>query len=84
MVRSVWKGESVSKKGSMRNRVIWDRGLKILNTEVGQIYSVYNGKKFSELLIEEGMVGETFGNYVITRHMGVNIHAKKSKKNRKK
>ena len=79
MVRSLWKGKNL---GGVQE-VVWKRGTKILSQHVGQVYKVHNGQKFVEVLVEEGMVGKSFGSFSVTRHMGVDIHIKKKKRKSK-
>jgi len=78
MVRSVWKG--LVGRSSIGSSVIWKRGDKILSEDVGKFYKIYNGKRFIEVLVEDKMVGRSFGEYAVTRSMGVGIHLKKKKK----
>lgn len=76
MVRSVWKGRLGREIGAK----LWDRGQYILSQDVGKFVRVHNGNNFVEILVDDGMVGEPYGNYAITRRMGVGIHLKKRKK----
>lgn len=80
MARAIWKGLGLEKSIYDNTKKIWSRGRRILMNDVGQIYKVYNGHKFVEVLINELMVGRIFGEFVITRSMDVNIHSKKGKK----
>lgn len=79
MVRSVWKGRGPKKKINT-GEIIWSRDQYILEQDVGKFVRVYNGNKFVEVLIEENMVGRSFGTYVMSRRMGVEIHIRKRKK----
>jgi ribosomal protein S19 len=80
MARSQWKGLGLEKSYLDNGKNIWCRSRRIIMNDVGQIYKVYNGRKFVEVLVNELMVGRIFGEYVMTRTMDVGIHNKKSKK----
>ena len=78
MSRSVWKGpfvdgylirkvqKSIEEKN---NRPIktWSRRSTILPQFVGITFSVYNGKKFIPVLVNEDMVGQKLGEFAPTR-----------------
>ena len=83
MVRSKWKGVSVNTKRVLKGKMCWARNRKILGMDVGNTIGVYNGQKFVNVLVEDGMVGKAYGTYVIKRVMGVGINDKKKKKKRK-
>jgi ribosomal protein S19 len=53
---------------------------------VGQRLSVYDGRKYNTLLLNDKMVGRKFGELILTRHSGLFIHVKKKvqKKSAKK
>lgn len=78
MARSVWKGKGFY--GKAITNTIWKRGQRVLHQDVGKFYKIHNGKRFVEVLVEDIMVGRCFGEYAITRHMGVDTHVKKRKK----
>lgn len=80
MARSKWKGASVSTKRILKGKACWARNRRILGMDVGRTVAVYNGQKFTDILVEEGMVGNPYGAYVMSRKMGVNVHVKKRKK----
>lgn len=84
MSRSVWKNpfsESIIFKNIYINKkvqkplLIWSRNSTIFPVFVGNIFSVYNGKKFVNLQIHDDMVGYKFGEFVATRKKA--IHKKK-------
>jgi len=75
MSRSKWKGPYVDKKSlneaqqSKKNykRPIISRNATILPQFIEQTFEVYNGKKFSEILVTEEMIGHKFGEFSPTR-----------------
>ena len=78
MARSVWKGPFVdghvlkkveTARESGRKDVIrtWSRRSTILPQFVGFTFGVYNGRKFTPVLVTEGMVGHKFGEFAPTR-----------------
>ena len=78
MARSVWKGPFIdgyllkkaeAARESGRNEVIktWSRRSTILPQFVGLTFSVYNGKKFLPVLVNENMVGHKLGEFAPTR-----------------
>jgi len=81
MTRSLWKGVNVQMKGTKN---IWARGGTILTRDIGTRLNVHNGQKFVEIRVEEPMVGHKYGEFAITRVMGVGIHVDKKRKKKKK
>ncbi len=78
MARSVWKGpfvdgyvlkKAAKARESGRKEIIkiWSRRSTILPQFVGLIFSVYNGKKFIPVQVNEEMVGHKFGEFSPTR-----------------
>jgi len=78
MTRSVWKGPFVdgyllkkaeASRGTGRNEVIktWSRRSTILPQFVGLTFGVYNGHKFSPVLVTENMIGHKLGEFAPTR-----------------
>ena len=57
MARSQWKGLGLEKSYLDNGKNIWCRSRRIIMNDVGQIYKVYNGRKFVEDLVNELMVG---------------------------
>jgi small subunit ribosomal protein S19 len=88
MSRSLKKGpyidKNVQKKvdqaiqsGSRKPIKTWARASTITPGMVGLVFSVYNGKKFEDVLIEESMIGHRLGEFSQTRKF--RGHAKKGK-----
>jgi len=87
MARSVWKYPYVKTnvfkelygriKSNTKTKPIFvkSRSFVIYPIFVGYIFSVYNGKKFINILVNENMVGHKFGEFVFTRKKAV--HSKK-------
>ncbi|WPX96778.1 30S ribosomal protein S19 [Candidatus Bandiella euplotis] len=76
--RSVWKGPFVEPKllEKVNNAIsggkytvvkTWSRSSTILPNFVGLTFSVYNGKKFVPVLVNEKMVGKKLGEFAPTR-----------------
>jgi ribosomal protein S19 len=62
---------------------LWSKRGVILAEDVGKVVYVYNGKGFRELLVEEGMEGHKYGEYILTKRIGGQIHKKKKERKRK-
>jgi len=78
MARSVWKGpfvdgyvlkkaEAARQSGRKDVVRIWSRRSTILPQFVGLTFGVYNGRKFTPVLVTENMVGHKFGEFAPTR-----------------
>ena len=78
MARSVWKGpfvdgyvlkkaEAARQSGRKDVVRIWSRRSTILPQFVGLTFGVYNGRKFTPVLVTEIMVGHKFGEFAPTR-----------------
>ena len=79
MARSVWKGPFVdlhllkkaetAQDGGPRHAPIktWSRRSTILPQFVGLTFSVYNGRKFIPVSVNEDMVGHKLGEFAPTR-----------------
>jgi small subunit ribosomal protein S19 len=91
MARSVWKGpfldgyllkKADKSRGSGRNEVvkIWSRRSTILPQFVGLTFGVYNGQKFSPVLVTDNMIGHKFGEFSPTRTFYGHASDKKSKR----
>ena len=76
MARSVWKGSTLT----CNKKQVWFRSQEILSRDIGERVTVYNGKSFTEVRVSEGMVGLKYGEFAITRYMGVGIHTDKKRK----
>jgi len=46
---------------------IFDRGAKITEDLIGNIFSVYNGKVFYEVEVQPRMIGFKFGSFSFTK-----------------
>ena len=90
MVRSVWKGPFVEgsllkkadkARSSGRHDVIkiWSRRSTILPQFVGLTFSVYNGRKFIPVSVNEDMVGHKLGEFAPTRTFHGHAADKKTK-----
>ena len=91
MARSVWKGPFVdgyllgkaeAARASGRNEIIkiWSRRSTILPQFVGLTFSVYNGRKFVPVSVNEDMVGMKLGEFAPTRYFPVHAADKKGKR----
>ena len=91
MARSVWKGPFVdgymlgkaqAARGSGRNEIIkiWSRRSTILPQFVGLTFSVYNGRKFVPVSVNEDMVGMKLGEFAPTRFFPGHAADKKGKR----
>ena len=78
MARSVWKGpfvelsllkkaEAAQEKGGRSPIKTWSRRSTILPDFVGLTFSVYNGRKFVPVSVDEDMVGMKLGEFAPTR-----------------
>ena len=78
-MRSVWKGpfidnsvlnemDQLQKLGRTKVPIkVISKNSVIFPSFVGLTFSVFNGKKFSNLVINENMVGHKFGEFVVTK-----------------
>ena len=91
MTRSVWKGPFVdgyilkkaeAARSSGRKDVIktWSRRSTILPQFVGLTFSVYNGRKFVPVSVNEDMVGMKLGEFAPTRYFPGHAADKKGKR----
>ena len=91
MTRSLWKGPFVDgyllkkadkSRESTRNEVIkiWSRRSTILPQFVGLVFSVYNGRKFIPVSVNEDMVGMKLGEFAPTRTFTGHAADKKAKR----
>ncbi len=91
MSRSVWKGPFVdgylirkvhksNEDSSNKPIKTWSRRSTILPQFVGKTFSVYNGKKFIPVLVNEDMVGQKLGEFSPTRTYYGHTADKKTKK----
>ncbi|MBW8841565.1 MAG: 30S ribosomal protein S19 [Sphingomonadales bacterium] len=92
MARSVWKGpfvdlsllkkaevaqESTARSGPIKT---WSRRSTILPQFVGLTFSVYNGRKFVPVSVNEDMVGMKLGEFAPTRYFPGHAADKKGKR----
>ena len=91
MSRSVWKGPFVdlhlmkkaeaSRTGTTRGPIkTWSRRSTILPDFVGLVFSVYNGRKFIPVSVNEDMVGMKLGEFAPTRTFTGHAADKKAKR----
>ena len=91
MARSVWKGPfvelSLLKKAQTANEAgtrapikTWSRRSTILPDFVGLTFSVYNGRKFVPVSVNEDMVGHKLGVFAPTRYFPGHAADKKGKR----
>ncbi len=87
MTRSIWKApfvdydllEDIIKN---KNNIVLrtkSRSSIILQSFVGLVIEVYNGRNYNKVYIEENMIGHKLGEFSFTRKLG-RIHEKKNKK----
>ncbi len=91
MSRSVWKGPFVdlhvvkkaeaAQSGAARGPIkTWSRRSTILPQFVGLVFSVYNGRKFIPVSVNEDMVGMKLGEFAPTRTFNGHAADKKAKR----
>ena len=91
MARSIWKGPfvelSLLKKAEAAQEATkrapiktWSRRSTILPQFVGLTFSVYNGKKFIPVSVNEDMVGHKLGEFSPTRYFPGHAADKKGKR----
>jgi small subunit ribosomal protein S19 len=91
MARSVWKGPFVdlsllrkaqtAQEASTRAPIkTWSRRSTILPDFVGLTFSLYNGRKFVPITVNEDMVGHKLGEFAPTRYFPGHAADKKGKR----
>ena len=90
MSRSVWKGPFVdlhvlkkaetAQSGRSAPIKTWSRRSTILPQFVGLVFSVYNGRKFIPVSVNEDMVGMKLGEFAPTRTFTGHAADKKGKR----
>ena len=91
MARSVWKGpfvelsllkkaEAAQDAGGRAPIKTWSRRSTILPQFVGLVFSVYNGRKFIPVSVNEDMVGMKLGEFAPTRTFTGHAADKKAKR----
>ena len=63
--------------------VVWSRRSCILPEFIGFSFSIYNGKSFKTFVVNKNMINDKFGEYFITKKIGLNIHLIKNKNKKK-
>lgn len=87
MVRSKWKAPFVDYQ--LLDDILANKGRGVIQTKsrastilqsfVGLVFEVYNGRVYNNVYVEEKMVGHKLGEFSFTRKLG-RIHEKKNKK----
>lgn len=91
MARSVWKGpfvdlhllkkaQTAQESGGRAPIKTWSRRSTILPDFVGLTFSVYNGRKFVPVSVNEDMVGMKLGEFAPTRFFPGHAADKKGKR----
>ena len=91
MARSVWKGpfvdlhllkkaETAQETGARGAIKTWSRRSTVLPQFVGLTFSVYNGRKFIPVSVNEDMVGHKLGEFAPTRTFPGHAADKKGKR----
>jgi small subunit ribosomal protein S19 len=91
MARSVWKGpfvdlhllkkaETAQESGARSPIKTWSRRSTILPQFVGLTFSLYNGRKFVPISVNEDMVGHKLGEFAPTRYFPGHAADKKGKR----
>jgi len=87
MTRSIWKAPYIKNivfkelytriKNNTKTKpiIVKNKGFVIYPIFIGYTFSIYNGKTFTNILINEKMVGYKFGEFVFTRKKA--LHNKK-------
>ena len=91
MARSVWKGpfvdlhllkkaQNAQEAGGSKPIKTWSRRSTVLPDFVGLTFSVYNGRKFVPVSVNEDMVGHKLGEFAPTRTFHGHAADKKGKR----
>ncbi len=91
MARSVWKGpfvelsllkkaEAAQESGARAPIKTWSRRSTIIPQFVGLTFSLYNGRKFVPIAVNEDMVGHKLGEFAPTRYFPGHAADKKGKR----
>ncbi|MDO6416645.1 30S ribosomal protein S19 [Sphingomonas sp. BIUV-7] len=91
MARSVWKGpfvelsllkkaETAQEAGTRTPIKTWSRRSTIIPQFVGLTFSLYNGRKFVPIAVNEDMVGHKLGEFAPTRYFPGHAADKKGKR----
>jgi ribosomal protein S19 len=57
---------------------------RIKTSDIGKVFSLYNGRVQYVVTVGEQMVGLRYGEFILTKKLGGAIHIKKSRKSKKK
>jgi small subunit ribosomal protein S19 len=87
MSRSKWKGpfinatelNKIRSSQDSKKKMIISRNSEIVPSFVGFVFSVHNGKVYSEINVNENMIGHKFGEFSFTRTKFI-FKKKKTKK----
>ena len=74
------KAETAQEENSNRPIKTWSRRSTVLPQFVGLTFSVYNGRKFVPVSVNEDMVGHKLGEFAPTRYFPGHAADKKGKK----
>lgn len=78
MSRAKWKGpfvnpkhfkniDELKKQNNKKAKLIMTRDSEIVPAFIGLTFNVYNGKSYSEITVNENMIGHKFGEFAFTR-----------------
>lgn len=71
-------------RGSQPSFYIWNRAAVIPKFYVKKRIGVYTGRMYHSLIVRKFMVGRHFGEFSVTKKLGLGIHLKQIKKKFKK
>jgi small subunit ribosomal protein S19 len=71
------KIENVNSSGKKKPIKTWSRRSTIIPEMIGINISVYNGRKFVTIFIQDGMIGHKLGEFVPTRTFRSHVKGKK-------
>lgn len=71
------KIENVNSSGIKKPIKTWSRRSTIIPEMIGINISVYNGRKFVTIFIQDGMIGHKLGEFVPTRTFRSHVKGKK-------
>lgn len=75
-MRSKWKGNFVGFKVAGTSR-IYNKASMVTIEFLNRRVLIYNGLKFISIIIKENMIGHKFGEFVLTKKIGAQIHSNK-------
>lgn len=71
------KVEEQNSSGKKKTIKTWSRRSTIIPEMIGTNISVYNGRKFVTIFIQDGMIGHKLGEFVPTRTFRSHVKGKK-------